>query len=84
MSEERDRLVKRLMKIQGKGKEKKEVELHVKIGVIENALLNNLCQTLNVTKSRLTRIALGHFTSYLDQLSPEEFKQELMKIIHFD
>lgn len=79
-----DLIADRLTEIQGKGKNRKDIELSVRIGLAENALLNSFCEGLKITKSRFVRIALGHFASYLDQLSPEEFKQEIQKIIHFD
>jgi len=78
-----EQLSKRLLEIQGRGKNRKEIELHVKIGVIENTLLNNLCQMLGINKSRFTRIAIGFYASYIDSLDNEGLKKELMKIIHF-
>ena len=56
----------------------------VRLGVIENALVNTFCESLKISKSKLMRIALRHFTGYLDSLSPEEFKEELLKIKRFE
>ncbi|GAI86666.1 unnamed protein product, partial [marine sediment metagenome] len=39
-----DLIVDRLAAIQGKGKNRKDIELSVRIGLAENALLNSFCE----------------------------------------
>lgn len=64
--------------------QKKVVNVITQLPVLEEMLLKKTCDLLQISRSRLLRISLGHFTSYLDQLSSEELKQELLKIKRFD
>ena len=42
------------------------------------------CEIMELSYSRFIRICVGHHMSYLDQLSKEEFAQEIRRMKEFD
>lgn len=65
-------------------KKSKKVEVVAcRLALVQSCLLQNLCKSLEVTKSALLRGAFGHWCSYIDSLNPEELKQELIRMKKF-
>ena len=65
-------------------KSKKTARVGVRFGLIELALLNNLAQVLGISKSKLLRISLGHFSEYLDNLSQKELTKIAIAIRKYE
>lgn len=73
---------KRLQEIDKKGTKTGMITLRV--GVVELSLLNLFCQKVGIKRAKLIRIALDFFQTYLESLSEEEFRKELLKIKRFE
>ena len=69
-------LATRLAEVQGD----KVANVSVKLGIIEDSLLQIFAQKLGINKSKFIKAAIGHYSSYIDSLNKKEFLQELIEL----